>query len=109
MLPRRRLLALVVAVALVAVSAGATLAAFSATTTNSGNNFSSKRIFPGARSESSWSVSDQADGSAANTSDPLSFAGDTRLDTTGNWSSAFASTRYVEFQYESSRAAGVPV
>ena len=88
---------------------GGTFAAFSKTTSNAGNGVTAKRIFPGVRTSSGWVVSDAADGSAANVSDPMSTAGDTLLKSTGNFSNAFAANRWFQLDMMGSLPASVPV
>jgi hypothetical protein len=90
---------------------GATGAGATFTSSKSGGpmTVSSKRIFPGARSTSAWTVRDASGGGAeTNADDPLTYADGTAT-TTSSWSTAFASTRYLEFDFNSARPAGVSV
>jgi hypothetical protein len=103
----RWLLVVVVAAGLLG-SVGSVFAAFNGATSNSGNSFSAKRIFPDDRSTSAWAVRDAADATSADVSDPFAFA-DGVAQTTGNWSTAFSATRYLEFDLNASRAAGLAV
>jgi hypothetical protein len=93
----RRVLLAVLAAGLVGASTGVLHAAFTSSTSNPASSFASKRIFPRDRVSSAWAVSDQADASAADQSGPTAYA-DGRIDTTGNWSNAFAANRYLDFE-----------
>ncbi len=100
-MPRRRSLraagALVFAMGLViGVLGGRTLAAFSSSTSNGPNSFGAKRIFPTSPTTAAWDLRDASSGTEANSSDVLSF-NDGLIKTTGNWSSAFSTTRYLDF------------
>ncbi len=103
----RALVAAAVAVAALAAGTGVTLAAFSDTAVNSANTMTAKRIFPGVRSTTGWTVSDAADGSAADRSDPTVAVDGVRFDTAGGWSNAYSATRYVTFDMSGGRAAGL--
>src|SRR5437763_14400005 len=71
--------------------------------------YASKRIFPGIRSSSAWTLRDASGGGAeTNADDTLSYT-DALLKTTGNWTTTFSSTRYVEFDFNAARPGGVPV
>jgi hypothetical protein len=86
------------------------VASFGSTTTALSMSVTSKKIFPGVRSTSAWNLRDaSADAGEVDASDVFRASGDSLIKTTGNWSSAFASTRYVEFDFNSSRPGGVPV
>ncbi len=75
-----------------------------------GNALAAGHIFPGARSSTPRTIADASGGgTAASASDPLSYAGDARTKTTGNWAAAFSSTRYFELAYEAPLAAGQAV
>jgi len=104
---RIALLALLVA-GLLGGGTSAVYAAFFSTTANPTSNFSAKRIFPGTRTTSAWSVSDAADASAADVSDPLAYV-DAIAKTTKSWATSFSATRYLEFDLVASRAAGLAV
>lgn len=104
---RIALLALVVA-GLVGGGTGAVHAAFFSTTSNPTSSFTAKRIFPGDRTTSAWSMQDAADASSADVSDPLAFA-DAVAKTTKTWATTFSATRYLEFDMVASRAAGLAV
>ena len=105
-----RLRALVAGVVLLAAASagGATLAAFSDTAVNSGNSMTAKRIFPGVRATTGWTVSDAADGSAANASDPTTTA-DGVYSSTSNWNNVYASNRYVTNEFLGTLPAGLGV
>ncbi len=108
---RRRTLVLV-AVVLSAVAAGAvavTYAAFSGSTSNTGSSFGAKRVFPGTRSVSAWTVGDQSSGFfESNQTGQLPYV-DGRTVTTGTWSTSFSSARYLEFDFAGPRPAGIAV
>ena len=95
--PRRhRLPLLVTALAGVALLlSGIGLASFNAGN-SSGFSVASDRIFPGARTTAAWSVVDAGDGSAADVTFPAAVGEGSYL-TTGNWSSSFSGTRYLDF------------
>jgi hypothetical protein len=85
------------------------LAGFSSSSTGGPMSVSSKRIFPGVRSTSAWDIRDASGGGAeTNSTDPLSYA-DSVLKTTNNWTTAFASNRWLEFDFNNARAGGVPI
>ena len=86
------------------------VAGFGSSATGSPMAVTSKKIFPGVRSTSAWNLKDASAGAGeVDASDVFRASGDSLVKTTGNWSSAFASTRYVEFDFNGSAAAGVPV
>ena len=107
--PRRALVAVLLVAAGMAAGSGigATFAVFSDTTSNVGNAFGAKQIFPGTRTTPAWDVGDAADGSMADVSDPLSTASDTRTYTSENYNSAFATNRYFETRYSGTLPAGL--
>jgi len=103
-----------------AALAGAAAAAFAASSLAFGGlsgsatggpmSVTTKRVFPGVRSTSAWNLKDASAGSGeVDNSDLFLTAGDSRIKTTGNWGSAFASNRWLEFDFNSSRPGGVPV
>jgi hypothetical protein len=93
-----------------AATGGAAWAAYSGTTSNPTSTITAKRIYPAERSWSAFKVADASGGAAeTDASAPLGYAGDGLIYTTGNWSSAFSSTRYVDFDYNAPLAAGLPV
>jgi hypothetical protein len=90
------------------VTTSAALAGFSSLA-SSGGSLSTQRIFAGARSAWPSDVRDASGGAAeANSSDVLSYA-DGLTVTTKNWTSAFAATRFDDFDFAGGRPAGVPV
>ena len=75
------------------------LAGFNSYANGGPGTYVSKRIFPGIRSSAAWSVRDASGGGAeTNSDDTLSYS-DALVTTTGNWATAFASNRYVEFDF----------
>lgn len=102
----RAYVAAAMAVVVLASGIGATVAAFSDTAVNSANTMTAKRIFPGVRSTTGWTISDAADGSAADVSDPTTTVNAVRYDT-GNWDNVYSATRYVTFDFSGGRAAGL--
>ena len=108
--PRRALgFVLAAAVAAALVTTSVALGAFSSTTTGGGMTLTTKRIFPGVRSAWPWDVRDaSAGGAEANYSDALSYA-DGVVKTTGNWTAAFATTQFDDFDFGAGRPAGIPI
>ena len=95
-----------------AALAGAAAAAFAASSLAFGGlsgsatggpmSVTTKRVFPGVRSTSAWNLKDASAGSGeVDNSDLFLTAGDSRIKTTGNWGSAFASNRWLEFDFNS--------
>ena len=90
------------------VTTSAALAALSSLASN-GATVSTKRIFAGVRSAWPSDVRDASGGAAeTNSSDVLSYA-DGLTVTTKSWSSAFAATRFDDFDFSGGRPAAVPV
>jgi hypothetical protein len=90
------------------VTTSAALAGFSSLASN-GATLSTKRIFAGVRSAWPSDVRDASGGAAeTNSSDVLSYA-DGLTATTKSWSSAFAATRFDDFDFSGARPAAVPV
>src|SRR5215217_2794328 len=103
----RTLVAVVVLFALAAAS-GATLAAFSDSAVNSGNTMTAKRIFPGVRATTGWTINDAATGSAADVSDPTTTTNGV-YGATSNWNNVYATNRYVSVAYLGTLPAGLTV
>jgi hypothetical protein len=90
------------------VTTSAALAGFSSSATG-GATYVTKRMFPGVRSSWAWNIRDASAGAAeTDSSDTLSFT-DGNLATTKNWSSAFSTTRFEDFDFSTGRPAGIPV
>jgi hypothetical protein len=90
------------------VTTSAALAGFSSLASN-GATLSTKRIFAGVRSAWPSDVRDASGGAAeTNSSDVLSYA-DGLTVTTKSWSSAFAATRFDDFDFSGGSPAAVPV
>jgi hypothetical protein len=101
--------ALIGAAAAAFLVATTAVAGFNAITSGGPMTVSSKRIFPGVRSTSAWTLRDASGGAAeANADDALSYA-DATVKATSNWSSSFASNRYLEFDFNSAWPGGVSV
>ncbi|HMJ00078.1 MAG TPA: hypothetical protein VK488_09615 [Gaiellaceae bacterium] len=84
-------------------------AGFNSAASGGPGTYASKRIFPGIRTSSAWTLRDASGGGAeTNADDTLSYT-DALLKTTGNWATTFSSTRYVEFDFNSARPGGVAV
>jgi hypothetical protein len=83
-------------------------AGFNSTSASSGS-VSTDRIFPATRSTSAWTVSDASSGSAAVGTSVLAVSGDSRIVTTGAWSSSFSSTRYFDVTFNSPLPGGETV
>jgi len=85
-------------------------ATFTSATSNPTSSFGAKRIFPRIRSTSAWTIRDASGGAGETTSDDSrSYGADLRTTTTGSWSSSFASTRYVEFDFSGPTPSGISV
>jgi hypothetical protein len=107
--PFRRALAAVVLAGLLGGTAGVVHAAFFAGTSNPAGSFSAKRIFPGTRTTSSWTISDvSGGGSGVNWNDRVSFA-DAVLYETGTWTAVFGATRYLDYDLIAVEPAGLAV
>lgn len=102
-----RILIVVAGVALLGACGGITYAAFSSTTSNPSSSFAAKRIFPAERAVSAWTLEDAADGSAADASYSLAYV-DGITQQSKNWTNAWTTARYLEFEFDASRPAGVP-
>ena len=101
--------ALIGAAAAALLGATGASATFSSSKSGGPMTVSSKRIFPGARSTSAWTLRDASGGGAeATADDPLSYADGTAT-ATGNWSSSFGSNNYLEFDFNGARPGGVSV
>jgi hypothetical protein len=105
-----RLRFLVALAALASIVATApTWAAFNKTTSNASNTVTAKRIFPLTETSTAWSISDQADSTAANVNDQGAFLTDGRTFDTGSWSNAFSGTRYTETTYAAPLPTGLTI
>ena len=103
---------LAVAVALGVVTlttAGVAFASFTTSATSPGTTAATKRIFPGARTVFPSDLRDASSGAEVNSSDALAVSGDGRTMQPSTWASTFATTRYLEIDYPSSRPGGVAV
>ncbi|MDQ3866681.1 MAG: DNRLRE domain-containing protein [Actinomycetota bacterium] len=101
-----RLALLIGLAALLGVGSAATYAAFTASTSNPTSTVAAKRIFPGQRTVSAWKLEDAANGTAADASHSLAYVdGITQL--SKNWTNAWTTARYLELEFNSSRAAGL--
>jgi predicted ribosomally synthesized peptide with SipW-like signal peptide len=105
---RLRTIAAVLVLLGLAAAGGATLAAFSDTSVNSGNTMTAKRIFPGVRPTTGWTISDAASGTAADVSDPTTTTNGLYGPTT-NWNNVYAANRYVSVDYLGTLPAGLAV
>ena len=103
-----------------AAVAGSALAAFVATSVALGAfgtsvlggpmSATTKRIFPGTRTTSVWDVWDASGGGAgSNGSSPIAFASDSVTVNTGNFSSTWSTSRYVDFVLSNPLPAGLAV
>ncbi len=100
-------LALLIGVAtLLGVGGAATYAAFTASTSNPTSSVAAKRIFTGQRTVSAWKLEDAAGGTAADASQSLAFV-DGITQQSKNWTNAWATARYLEFEFNSSRPPGL--
>ena len=69
--------------------------------------FGSKALFPGERVTPAFQVGDASSGVEIDRSSPFAFPADGLVTTTSQWSSAFATDRYVDFELNDSLASGV--
>jgi hypothetical protein len=69
--------------------------------------FGSKALFPGERVTPAFQVGDASSGVEIDRSSPFAFPADGLVTTTSAWLSAFASDRYVDFEFNDSLASGV--
>ncbi len=113
--PARRgvkLLAIVAASAVLAsialASIGLSLALFTAQAEPQAV-FGTKALFPGERVAPAFVVGDASSGSQIDRSSSFAAAADGLTTTTSAWSTAFAASRYLEFDLNNSLAAGVAV
>jgi hypothetical protein len=105
----RRLVALLIAVCVVGGAAGVAVAAFTATTSNPASSIAAQRIYPAERSTSAWKIDDvSGGGGGTDGSGDVAFA-DAKIFASGDWSTTFSTSRYVDFDYNSPLAAGLPV
>jgi hypothetical protein len=105
----RRVLAACAIAGAVAACAGVSLAAFSATTTNPTSSFVAKRIYTGQRTTSAWQLDDAATGTSSNKAWATAFAADSITQTTGNWTTAYTTTRYVDVDFNNPLPAGLSI
>ncbi len=105
---RRIRLALAAAVLVCLGVAGAVAAASFTETTSSGFSVATDRIFPGTRSSTAWSVVDAADASAADVTFSTAI-GEGGYFTTTDFTSAYASNRYLEFTFQGPLPGGLAV
>jgi hypothetical protein len=96
--------ALVTGVVLAATAASAT---FSATTSDT-TTVTTKRVFPGIRSETAWDVRDASAGSTATNATEATSAVDARLLTSAALPISFASNRYIAVTLNSPLPSNVP-
>jgi hypothetical protein len=103
--------AVVGAAAAAFVSISVALAAFQSTVTGGGSAaYTTKRIFPGVRSTSAWTVRDASGGGVeATKDDALSYADGTTTTSGSAWATTFSTTRYLEFDFNSALPNGLSV
>jgi hypothetical protein len=109
---RSRLLVALVAIAAAAALAGTTVGVSLALFTGSHGvtaDLGTKAIFPGERGTPAFQVGDSSSGTEVDASSPFRAAGDGLTTTTSAWPTAFAAGNYLEFDFNDSLAAGVPV
>lgn len=88
------------------VVVGATRAAFSATTATPAT-FEAKQVFPATRSWSAWDLRDSSSGTETDASDAEAFS--TVTTTTGRWSNAWTTARYLTYDMNDPLPAAVGV
>jgi hypothetical protein len=90
-----------------ALLSGTAFAAFN-NSTSASMSVTTKRIFPGARVDPAHKLDDVSSGSVVTKDDTVAYP-DAIIHLTGNWASAFSSTRYSRFDFDNPLPAGVPV
>jgi hypothetical protein len=91
-----------------AVAIGLSLALFTSES-ESPAIFGTKALFPGERVTPAFRVGDASSGSEVDRSSPFAISADGLTMTTSPWSTAFASDRYLEFDFNDSLPSGVAV
>lgn len=71
--------------------------------------FGAKALFPGERVTPAFEVGDSSSGTEIDRSSSFAFASDSLTTTTSPWATAFATNRYLEFDFNDSLALGVAV
>lgn len=97
-----------VLVSIAAATVGLSLAIFTAQQDGE-SVIGTKALFPGERVTPAFQVGDASSGTEVDRSSSFAFSGDSLTATTSAWSSAFASDRYLEFDFNDSLASGVAV
>lgn len=103
----RRLLLILVALALSALAgraAGPTLGAFSASTSNP-STMSAKQVFPGTGSWTAWDLRDASGGSEQDRSDAQAFTGTHVV--TADWATSWSAARYLGYEMNAPLPAGL--
>lgn len=98
--------ALLGALAATFLAASIALGSFNSSTSAS-NTVSTKRIFSGARTTSAYTFQDLSAGGAGTNADLALAYADAVIKITGNWSSSFSSTRYLEFDLNAPQPGGL--
>ena len=107
-LSRPALLGLLAGCTGLGLAIGLALALFSSTR-DATSTFSTREIFAGERTTPAFAVSDVSSGAAVNGSSTSAFAADSRSLSTSNWSTAFASDRYVDLDFNAPLPGATPV
>lgn len=102
-----RLAAIVGAFTGALIASSLAIAGFSSAPTAT-HSVATDRIFPGDRSTTAWTVDDAADGSSAVADSTTAYA-DAAISTSGNFSSSWSTSRYVEFRMSAPMGGGLPV
>ena len=89
------------------LSLTAAQAAWRSTAASAGATFTTKRIFPGARTTSGWDLRDASSGAESNQSDVSAFSGDARTYTSPNLPTNFSA--YIQLDFEAPLPGGRPV
>ena len=103
----RRLLLILIALALSALAgraAGPTLGAFTASTSNP-STMSAKQVFPHTGSWTGWDVRDASSGAEQDVSDIEAFTG--RYLVTGNWATSWSAARYLSYEINAPLPPGI--
>jgi len=102
------LVAIAAAAALVGTTVGVSLALFTGSHLVTAD-LGTKAIFPGERDTPAFEVGDSSSGTEIDASSPFRMVGDGLTSTTSAWPTAFSAGNYLEFDFNDSLAAGVPV
>jgi hypothetical protein len=105
---RRRVVAAVLGACAVGLTLTSVAGAGFGSSTSASHSVQTKRIFSGSRTTGTRTYVDASNGTATTVVDALSYA-DAVVTTTGNWTTSFMATRYLQFSMNGPLPAGVAV